>query len=191
MPLNLTEAVRLLATDMTRRAPRLGHIDTRRIAFGICQTRKRVQHGLQASLTPLRFEGGAQVKVIRGRRYRCQPLRDPSGRDYLYLLNLYVPRLLDQPFEEKITTLVHELWHISPAFDGDLRRMPGRCYVHGASQKEFDATAAAIGREWLALDPPAGCYEFFERSFQELVQEHGGVCGQRYRVPRLTPAGAA
>ena len=30
---------------------------------------------------------------------------------------------LDQTFEEKLVTVFHELYHISPAFDGDLRRL--------------------------------------------------------------------
>lgn len=191
MPFDLTSAVRHLAHDMTRRAPELAHIDASRVAFGVCQTRKRVSHGLQASLTPMRFEGGAATKRVRGREYGCQRLVEPNGHEYLYLLNLYVPRLLDQPFEEKLTTVVHELWHISPAFDGDLRRIEGRCYVHGRSQKEFDEQAASIARRWLARNPPRGCYAFLELSFAELVAEHGGVVGRRYRVPKLLPTGAA
>lgn len=191
MPLQLTNAVRALAHDMARRLPELRHIDTERVAFGMCQTRKRVNHGIQASLTPLRFEHGATTKRIGGRLYGCQRLVDGSGRDYLYLLNLYVPRLLDQSFEEKLTTVVHELWHISPDFDGDLRRHEGRCYVHGASQKEFDEQAAQLARAWLALNPPRGCYAFLERSFAELSAEYSGVAGQRYRTPKLVLAEAA
>lgn len=191
MAFDLTTAVRRLARDMTERLPELAHIDTTRVAFGFCQTRKRVTHGLQASLTPLRFEGGAATKKIRGRVYACQRLVDSSGRDYLYLLNLYVPRLLDQPFEEKLTTIVHELWHISPEFDGDIRRHGGRCYVHGASQKEFDEQSARLARKWLALDPPRGQYAFLERTFAELISEHGAVAGQRFPAPKLVLAKVA
>ncbi|TWT36755.1 hypothetical protein KOR34_16950 [Posidoniimonas corsicana] len=191
MPLDLTNAVRLLTRDMTKRVAELAHIDTERVAFGFCQTRKAVSHGVQASLTPLRFEGGAKTKRMRGRLYGCQRLEDGSGRDYLYLLNLYVPRLLDQPFEEKLTTIVHELWHISPAFDGDLRRHEGRCYVHGRSQREFDELSASIARAWLAQDPPRGLYSFLEHSFRELSDLHNGVRGQRFPTPKLVLADAA
>lgn len=191
MPFDLTNAVRALARDMTRRLPELAHVDIDRVAVGVCQTRRRVPHGLQASLTPLRFEGGATTARIRGREYACQRLVDESGRDYLYLLNLYVPRLLDHPLEEKLTTLIHELWHISPEFDGDLRRHEGRCYVHGPSQHAFDAHAARLARLWLSLDPPPGVYGFLEHTFSELSAEHGGVTGQRFPAPRVTRVGAA
>ncbi|MEM6798043.1 MAG: hypothetical protein AAF589_00885 [Planctomycetota bacterium] len=188
---DFTAAIRLVCEDMSRRAPELSHVDMQRVAVGFCQARKRVPHGLQASLTPLRFEGGALTKRIRGREFICQRLVDGSGRDYLYLLQFYLPRFLDHALEEKLTTIVHELWHISPEMDGDLRRHEGRCYVHGASQQAFDEQAARIGREWLMRDPPAGLYEWLTVDFRTLAAEHGGVSGQRFRTPKLAPLPAA
>ena len=176
---------------MATRVPELSHIDLDRVAIGFCQTRKRVPHGLQASLTPLRFEGGRSTKRIRGQLYSCQKLIDASGRDYLYLLQFYAPRFLDHCLEEKLTTIVHELWHISPAMDGDLRRHAGRCYVHGTSQREFDQQAARLARSWLALDPPHELYAFLEEDFASLSAEHGGVRGQRFAAPKLVPIHAA
>lgn len=191
MPFDFTNSIRIVCDDMTRRVEELAHIDMQRVAVGFCQARKAVAHGLQASLTPLRFEGGAATKRIRGRTMTTQKLLDGSGRDYLYLLQFYLPRFLNHPLEEKLVTIVHELWHISPAFDGDIRRMKGRCYVHGSSQREFDEQAAQLARVWLAADPPEGIYEFLERDFATLAAEHGGVCGQRYPAPKLSPIEAA
>ena len=42
-------------------------------------------------------------------------------------MSFYLPRFCDQSLDEKLSTVMHELWHISPAFDGDIRRLPGRC----------------------------------------------------------------
>mgnify|MGYP001795725170 CR=1 FL=1 len=143
-------------------------------------------HGLQASLTPLRFEDGA-ITERRGRRtVGCPQVRDESGRPLLYLLNFYLPRFLDHPLEEKLVTIVHELWHISPRMDGDLRRHAGRCYAHGARQSDYDEHAARLARDWLASSPPAGVYEWLEATFDELAATHGGVVGKRYRAPKLT-----
>lgn len=191
MPFDFTAAIRSVCNDMTHRVDELAHIDMQRVAVGFCQARKAVAHGLQASLTPMRFEGGVQTKRIRGRLMTTQKLNDGSGRDYLYLLQFYLPRFLNHPLEEKLVTIVHELWHVSPAFDGDIRRMEGRCYVHGSSQKEFDEQAARIARAWLAADPPEGIYEFLQSDFRTLATEHGGVCGQRFPAPRLLPVKAA
>ncbi len=188
---DFTAAIRRVCEDMSCRVPELSHIRMANVAIGFCQARKRVPHGLQASLTPLRFEGGAPTKRIRGRLYGCEKLTDGSGREYLYLLQFYLPRFLDHALEEKLTTIVHELWHISPAMDGDLRRHDGRCYVHGSSQKEFDEQAARLGREWLKSDPPAALYDWLTLDFRTLAAEYGGVCGHRFAAPKLAPLEAA
>ena len=95
------------------------------VAISFCQARKNVTHGLQASLTPLRFEHGATTGQRGSRRYSCQPVLDHNGLEYFYILSFYLPRFLNHSVEEKLSTLLHELWHISPAFDGDLRRHGG------------------------------------------------------------------
>src|SRR4029453_13473942 len=97
-------------------------IHLERVATGIRGARHRQPHGLYATLTPLRFADGATIDVRRGRRWRIEPIVDATGREYLYLLSFYLPRFLDLPLEGKLATIVHELWHIGPRFDGDLRR---------------------------------------------------------------------
>jgi hypothetical protein len=173
---------------MTRRLPELAHIDVSRVAIGVCRARNGAMHGVFATLTPLRFEGGRLDKTIRGRRHRIKPLVDAGGQEFLYLLNLYVPRFLNLSLEEKLSTIVHELWHIGPKFDGDLRRHAGRCYAHGSSQKAYDALMDRLTQQWLASDPPHHVYEFLQASFEELVAEHGDLCGERWPAPKLVPS---
>ncbi|MCA9237508.1 MAG: hypothetical protein KDA44_18670 [Planctomycetales bacterium] len=185
---DFTAAVRALCRDMIARLPELAHIDLPRVAIGVVQTRRDVTHGMYAALTPLRFEGGRTEGAVRGRRYRVQPLRDRAGQDYLYLLTFYLPRFLNTSLEEKLSTVLHELWHIGPAFDGDLRRHSGRCYAHGRSRKEYDAQMDRLAQRWLAQDPPLHLYDFLERSFEELHAEFGGVAGDRWPTPKLIPA---
>ena len=131
-----TSRMRSVCEDMVSRLPQLTHIQMDRVAVSFCQTRKSVAHGLQASLTPMRFEGGERELLQDGQRWRVQQIRNEQNQEMLYLLNFYLPRFQDQPFGEKLVTILHELWHINPAFNGDLRRLPGRCYVHSASEKE-------------------------------------------------------
>jgi hypothetical protein len=182
---DFTGDIRRVCADMTRRVPELSHIDVERVAIGICQTRKLAMHGVFATLTPLRFEGGLVDKVVRGRRRRIQPLVDEAGREFLYLLNFYLPRFLNLPLEEKLSTIVHELWHIGPEFNGDLRRHAGRYYAHGNSQRAYDARMDRLTQQWLARDPPHHLYEFLERRFDELAAEHGGVRGERWPTPKV------
>jgi hypothetical protein len=182
---NFTAAMRDLCHDMASRVPELHHVRMEQVGVGFCQTRRNVSHGMQASLTPLRFAGGEITEVRRKRRYTCPRLFDEQGNEFLYLLNFYLPRFLNQPFGEKLTTVVHELWHIGPRFDGDLRRHAGRCYAHGASQETFDAHAEALSKHWLALSPPECCYAFLQANFSELSMKYGSVFGQRFAGPKL------
>lgn len=182
---DFSAAMGRLCGDMVRRLTPLAHIDLSYVAITVTQTRKNVSHGMQASLTPLRFEDGAATAVRGGRRYRVERILRPDGRAYLYVLTFFLPRFLNHSFEEKLTTVVHELWHISPRFDGDLRRHAGRCYAHGPCQRAYDANAAALARQWLALDPPLYLYSFLQHDFAELQREYGTITGQRVKAPRL------
>lgn len=185
--LDFTAHMRRLCDDMAARLPELGHIDLGRIAFGFCQTRKAVRHGMYASLTPLRFAGGQTETIRRGRRWGIQRLKDGAGQEMLYILNFYLPRYLELGFSEKLTTVVHELWHISPQFDGDLRRFGGRCYAHSGSQKRYDAHAAALAQRWLAAGPAPVLYEFLHFSFRDLTARYGKIYGRKIPVPKLIP----
>ncbi|MEX0678324.1 MAG: hypothetical protein WD063_14680 [Pirellulales bacterium] len=185
---NFTWHMRTLCADLSSRLLELSHVDTRRVAIRFCQARQSTRHGLYASLTPLRFEGGKLVTRRRGRTWTVERLYDDAGREMLYLLSFYLPRFLERPFEEKLSTVVHELWHIGPAFDGDLRRHAGRFYAHGHSQKQYDARAHELAAQWLSLDPPPEAYEFLRCDFGELGRRHGRIVGQKIRTPKLIRA---
>jgi predicted metallopeptidase len=179
--------MRTLCDDVIRRLPQLAHVDMSRVAVSFSQVRKTVDHGLYASLTPLRFADGSRQTFRHGRRWTVQRLVDASGRDMLYLLSFYLPRFLEQGFRYKLDTVLHELWHISPRFDGDLRRFGGRCYAHSGSQKRYDAMVEQLAERWLALDPPAAVYDFLRHDFRELVRRHGRIYGTRIRTPKIIP----
>ncbi len=180
--------MRQLCVDAAVRLPELRHIDMTRVAVGFCQTRSIARHGVYASLTPLRFSGGVPHAVRRGRKWRIQRVCDEAGREMLYLLNFYLPRFLDLAFREKIVTVFHELWHIGPKFDGDLRRFGGRCYAHSGSQKRYDACVSALADRWLAREPPEQLYDFLRCDSHELVKRFGHIYGRRISTPKIIPA---
>jgi predicted metallopeptidase len=184
---DFTLHMRRLCDDMVRRLPELHHVDLARVAVSFCQARKPAAEGLYASLTPLRFAGGRTETVRRGRRWGIQRLVDSAGREMLYILNFYLPRFMDLALREKLATVLHELLHIGPRFDGDLRRFRGRCYAHGGSRKRYDALAERLAAKWASLDPPQSLYEFLREDFLALIRRHGRVFGQRFRAPKLLP----
>lgn len=179
--------MRLVAADMVARTPELSHVDLSRVAFSFCQARKRVPHGIFASLTPLRFAGGERTGRRKGRLYTVQRLCDRSGIEMLYILSFYLPRFMDLDFREKLITVLHELWHISPQFDGDIRRHAGRCYAHTSSQAAYDEEMGRLADRWLAQSPDESLVEILRGDFDELHRRYRKVVGIRIPRPKLLP----
>jgi hypothetical protein len=170
---------------MTRRISELNHIDMERVAIGFCQTRRATSHGMFASLTPLRFQNGKRITRRSGKEWKIQLYLSPEGKEYLYILNFYLPRFLELSLFDKLETVVHELYHISPSFDGDLRRFGGRCYAHGSSQKKYDAIVRRLTQEWLDAKPPPGIWEFLHYNYRQITERYGAVYGVKIPAPKL------
>lgn len=175
-----------LCEDITQRHEAFAHIDISRVAICFTQARSRLLHGLQAKLTPMRFEGGSLTCLRKGQTWTVQRLF-LGQREMSYILTFYLPRFLDQTFSEKFITILHELYHINPLFNGDIRRFSGRCHVHSASQQNYDVQMDVYAREYLSLHPPAELYEFLDLDFKKILKRHGGVVGMQVPIPKLIP----
>ena len=186
---DFTAAMRAVCAEMVARTPDLCHIRLDEVAICFCQARNREPYGMYASLTPLRFAGGALTTVRRRQRFGLQKLLDAGGREMLYILSFYLPRFMDLPLSEKLITIFHELWHISPQFNGDIRRHPGKCFAHTRSQKHYDAQMGALADRWLATGPPAELWSFLLLTCEQLHKAHGPIVGLRVAKPRLIPCG--
>ena len=187
-PFDFTLHIRRLCDDMARRLPELAHVDMNRVAVCFCQARNGAPHGIFASLTPLRFKDGAATALRRGRPHSIQRVRDAAGREMLYILSMYLPRFQNLDFREKLITVLHELWHISPQFNGDIRRHEGRYHAHTHSQAEYDEEMGRLADQWLDLSPPRELWAFLEDDFGELLARHCGIVGLKIRRPRILPA---
>jgi hypothetical protein len=187
---DFTRAMRLLCEDVAARLPQFAHLRIDEIAVTFAQTRRRVPHGLQAKLTPLRFENGSLVTRRGGRAWTVERLYE-GDREMLYILTFYLPRFLDHSFREKLITVFHELYHISPGFDGDIRRMDGRYHVHTHSQQEYDLEMDRLAEQYLRHSPPPELYEFLKLNFRGLCARYGAVVGKRLATPKLIELPAA
>lgn len=186
-PLDYTAQMHRLCCDMVARLPELAHIDMSRVLVCCARSRKPGRYGIYASLTPLRFAGGRTVERRHGRLWTIQQVRDETGREMLYVLSFYLPRFQDLPLDEKLTTILHELWHIGPRCDGDIRRHPGRYHAHSPSQAAFDGWARALAQRWLAQQPPPERYAFLLPSFAALCQRHCALYVRTVPRPRRIP----
>src|SRR5262249_19539305 len=151
-PFDVCAHLRRLCADVAQRCPELQHVDVTRLLISVTPARTNRPHGLQARLTPLRFRHGLLERKRGAVTYRVQRLI-VDGREMLYVMSFCLPRFLDQEYHDKFVTLFHELYHISPTFDGDLRRHGGRYAIHTHSQRGYDAHMAELAREYLASGP--------------------------------------
>lgn len=172
---------------MAMRLTELAHVDMSRVAVTFTQARRHTTHGIFASLTPLRFKNGETTTLRRGRPHTIERVRAADGREMLYILSVYLPRFQNLDFLEKLITVLHELWHISPSFDGDIRRHEGRYHAHTHSQAEYDREMGRLADRWLALHPHESLYSFLHDDFRQLAARHGKIVGIRLRRPRLLP----
>jgi len=177
-----------LCADIVARTPALQGIDVSRLLIGMTQARNGRQHGLQARVTPMRFAEGKLLRQRRGVVYQVQRYY-VDDREMLYLVTFCLPRFLDQPFEDKLITLVHELYHISPEFNGDLRRHPGRYSIHTHSKGEYDSLMADLCRRYLASRPDAALFNFLRLDFAQLQHRHGSVVSVVVPHPKIIPVG--
>lgn len=185
-PFDFSRAMRRLCEDVVLRLPALQHVSMDQVVVTFAQARRRVRHGLQAKLTPLRFEHGQLTTRRRGCDWTIQRLYQ-GELEMLYILTFYLPRFQDQSFREKLITVVHELFHISPKFDGDIRRLSGHYHVHTHSQKEYDRQMGRLADEYQAAQPPTDLLAFLRLDFRSLIKHHGGVVGLRVPIPKLIP----
>ncbi|MHB1423163.1 MAG: hypothetical protein ACYC3I_08215 [Gemmataceae bacterium] len=185
-PFDFSGRVQVLCADIVRHCPELKHIDVAHLLFGMTQARSGRHFGLQARVTPMRFRNGRLARRRRGGFYQVQRYF-VDGREMLYLVTFCLPRFLDQDFDEKFITLFHELYHISPNFEGDLRRHAGRCALHTHSKRLYDAHMSHLARAYLSNGADQSLHDFLRLNFAQLQHRHGSVVGVVVPRPRLLP----
>ena len=188
-PFDFCDHIRKLCADIAARSPALGHVDVGRMLFAVTQARNGHAHGLQARVTPLRFRDGRLTRQRRGVTYQVQRYL-VCARDMLYLVTFCLPRFLDLDFDEKFVTLFHELYHIGPAFDGDLRRHEGRYSIHSHSQRRYDEHMAGLAREYIRGGADPALHAFLRLNFAQLLRRHGSVVGVVVPRPKIIPVPA-
>ena len=181
--INLSEALTAVIAQIVRSSPSLRHIDTGRVLVCIGSNKRGGRGGIFGKLVPLKFENGSGILRYRGSVYALPEIVYGSKR-FLYLVYFYMPRFFDLSWSEKLRVIFHELYHISPHFDGDIRRMGKVKTAHGHSRKRFDSLYKDELDRFLR-DFPAGRHrDFLQMDSQCLFNRYEQVTGIRMRNPR-------
>ena len=140
---DLNRSITLLIRDIARRMPEFSHIRASRILV-VAGEARRASRG---TVKPLTFTGGKTLDRETGRR---KPLVRIKGRKMLYSITLRPLFFRDSTPRERIETLIHELFHISRAFDGTLDRQRR----HAKMGKRFGQKLRPLVRRYLGECPP-------------------------------------
>jgi len=131
---NATLLCRRVVADMVRTLPELSYIRALRILFVAGEARR----GSRATIRPLGGKGRAHVAV--------------KGRRALYCVTLRPKFFRASTPEQRVATLLHELLHISPRFDGGLH--PERRHSR-LGQEQFEALLRPLLKRYLAGGDPS------------------------------------
>lgn len=185
--LNLTGELERLIRDIAARTPELEHIAPDKLLVCVATGRPGAGGSL-AKIHPLRFAGGEKsMKRRRGRRsVLCtMPTITHQGEEMLYIIYFMVPRFLELPFRDKLITVFHELYHISPACDGDIRRFPGRNYAHGSSTKIYNEQMGKLADAYLERLAERSTLDFLDGNLASLRSCHSAIVARRLQAPRV------
>jgi predicted metallopeptidase len=183
---DFTSAMTRLIFHITDVTTDFEHIEPDRVMIAYNQCRSAGINGVYASCQPLRFEGGARTKVFRGRLFEM-PTIVQDGVEMMYILYFMLPRFTNLDFETKLTTVFHEVYHMSPKFNGDIRRFKGKNYAHGHSRKVYNERMKALMEDYLTKPGSEELTSFLRFSFHDLTAKYGGVVGTSVRPPRPQP----
>ncbi len=124
---NMTLAVKRLVRDVARRLPELAHVRASRILVVAGEARR----ASRATIRPAHFQE-TRARSASGRR---KPLVRVKGRKILYVVTLRPLWFVGSTPDERVRTILHELYHASARFDGTLHhgrrhdRLPRAAYA--------------------------------------------------------------
>ncbi len=172
-----------LITDISRRCPELRHIESEKVLVAISRSRNNKRYGLQAKLVPLKFQGGRRIIHTSGDWYCKMPSFRHDGREILYVIYFCLPRFQNLDYAEKLSIVFHELYHINPLFNGDIRRFSGKYYQHSHSEREYDRVVRSLSEQYHRRPPTRKLTAFLRYNHEELERRHGDIMGLSLRLP--------
>ncbi len=179
---DFTGSMNMLVMDIVKTHPAFAHIIPGNVLVAVSPSNGS-RNGVVAKLRPMRFEGGSKTRSIRGIEYSA-PEVNIDGNNILYIVYFHLPRFMNHgKYQNKLSTVLHELYHISPLFNGDIRRFPGKNYAHGNSRKQYDERIEGLADEYLSQTIHPGLSDFLKYRYSELKRKYGAIYGNMIRIP--------
>ena len=179
----LTDVLSAIMREIALFSPQFAHIDMRYILVSVAFNRAAVRGYMYGKLVPLCFENGQKESVYKGRFYRM-PDVVYEDIDQLYVIYFYAPRFFNLSPYEKLKVIFHELYHVSPEFNGDIRRMGSKKFAHGHSRKKFDSFFEEEAKRFGEHITNTGFFEFLSFSVNDFYKKFKKVTYLKVKTPR-------
>ena len=128
--------------DLAVRLPEFAHLVPAKVLVVAGEARR----GSRGSVKPLAFARGKS----RDRSGARKPVVRVDGRRMLYCVTLRPLFFRDSRPDQRLETLLHELYHVSPAFDGTLDPARRHARMGGTFSRRF----RPVVRRYLRRCPP-------------------------------------
>ncbi len=181
--INITDVLTLIIQDIQKRVETFSFLDMDRLTVCIASNRKNSRGGIYGKLVPLHFENGAKQVTYRGKIYSMPTVIRDSIRQK-YLIYFYMPKFFDLDAREKLRVIFHELYHISPDFNGDIRRMTKGKAAHGHSRKHFDSHFENELEIFFNYIKDTPYIRFLQLTGKDLFMIFNNVKGRRMKLPK-------
>ncbi len=186
--LNFSDEMLTLIQELIKVIDDFKHIDSSRIAISAAKNKSGTNSGVLAYIVPLRYREGCPVNISsqNGKTYHWAMLPTYyNSSELLYIIYFLLPRFLSLPFEKKLQTVIHELLHINPRFNGDLRRFNGRNCFH-YSHSFFEAKTKELLNIFLSSFHNSNTYSFLKSTMKTLLRKYGRIEANHFSEPKPT-----
>lgn len=165
--INLTDILTQIINDMINSTVEFKSFDLNRILVCCASNRKDYRGATYGKLFPLRFKDGSEIVRHNGKLYTIPKVKF-NEYEILYIIYLYIPKFFNLTPEDKIRVMFHELYHISPEFNGDIRRMGRFKAAHGHSKKSFEEKYIEYAESYLKKIQNSSHLNFLKMNSEEI-----------------------
>jgi len=172
-------AAESLIADITETIEEFAYIEPDQITVNFKRSRDGVNEESQAEITGLSNSNFTSIQKKEGRieKFLASKCMLKDGIPIKYSIDLYIPAFFNLNFKEKLVTIFHELYHIHPKFDGELRVFKGKGYMHGSSTERYDKYMEYLVDKYISKESEAA--EFLKKDHEKI-----SPMLPAYKIPR-------
>lgn len=181
--INITDILTLIIHNMIKTTNEFKSFDINKILICCASNRKDFKGATYGKLLPLRFKDGSEIIKHNGRFYTIPKVKI-NNIEILYIIYFYIPKFINLSAKDKVNVMFHELYHINPEFNGDIRRMGKFKSAHGHSRKSFEEKYIEFADTFFTGIKETPYYNFLQMNSEDIQNQFKKIKYQRMKSIR-------